>query len=648
MSGGSSRQSRAAASAARAVVPAEHRRVHQQREQLVQGLAVLPAVGERAPRRRRRAPGAGGGAEQRQHRQVGLAVAAVRGRVDQGAVLGAPHACCPTTGRRAPAPAVPRVRRARRSGRPALDRADVGRADVPAVAASLRYGRTRRVGVELRPGVGRSCWVAAAMPMKPSLSAPNSRRPWRAVADSIGRALRPSPAVGRPARPSASTRQSWSTAEHLGYVDHPGSASQRRPAGLGLEEARQGLRPGLHQRERPVAEPQPGGGADVAPGDGRRGDDRRPSSCSARSAIPAFAPSLQTAASAPAALGGLSPSKPGPEAGSEAGSSGGRRGESRGAAGRTATGHASLARDRGRRAGDATPGDGQGARPRRATRPPTRAWASYTRAVVPGSVPSSRRTPSGRGRSVRGCSPRPRLRARLGVVDGEGAAVGVGQPHLPRRGGVAACADRASRSQPGMALRSTSLSCSAVQTSTAGAGTWRTSVNLIVHTSLVLHAERGGPRRGNTSVRSGPPGASGQTARMRSRTNGIVGTCGRAPDPGALARFYSELFGRPSATRSRARRSWPRPRETASRRSRRRPTSPSPVWPPVHGQHRPTMHLDFQVGDLDSAVEDAVALRGTLGDRTSRRRRPGAARPGRPPVLPLPRRGVTVQASVWE
>ncbi len=34
----------------------------------------------------------------------------------------------------------------------------------------------------------------------------------------------------------------------------------------------------------------------------------------------------------------------------------------------------------------------------------------------------------------------------------------------------------------------------------------------------------------------------------------------------------------------------------------------APVWPPVEGEQRPMMHLDIQVGDLDSAVDEAVAL----------------------------------------
>ena len=53
------------------------------------------------------------------------------------------------------------------------------------------------------------------------------------------------------------------------------SPSQRSPRGLGGEEALGRVRQGLHQRGGAVAEPQPGGGADVAAGDRGRGDHRR-------------------------------------------------------------------------------------------------------------------------------------------------------------------------------------------------------------------------------------------------------------------------------------------------------------------------------------------------------------------------------------
>jgi hypothetical protein len=39
-----------------------------------------------------------------------------------------------------------------------------------------------------------------------------------------------------------------------------------------------------------------------------------------------------------------------------------------------------------------------------------------------------------------------------------------------------------------------------------------------------------------------------------------------------------------------------------------------PVWPPAGDAQRPMMHLDFQVGDLDAAVAEAVALGATVAE----------------------------------
>lgn len=83
-----------------------------------------------------------------------------------------------------------------------------------------------------------------------------------------------------------------------------------------------------------------------------------------------------------------------------------------------------------------------------------------------------------------------------------------------------------------------------------------------------------------------------------------------APDPGALARFYSELLGWPVLEQQPATAVLGTPggaflvfqQATDYRR---------PTWPPVEGQQRPMMHLDFQVGDLEAAVADAVALGAT-------------------------------------
>src|SRR3954452_9008032 len=100
---------------------------------------------------------------------------------------------------------------------------------------------------------------------------------------------------------------------------------------------------------------------------------------------------------------------------------------------------------------------------------------------------------------------------------------------------------------------------------------------------------------------------------MRSRSGGMWwGTTIEAPDPGGLARFYSDLLGLPIGHE-----------EPGTAVVAAGPHGPffvfqqadgyrPPVWPPVDGQQRPMMHFDFQVGDLDAAVADAVALGATV------------------------------------
>ncbi|MFL6026121.1 MAG: VOC family protein [Friedmanniella sp.] len=102
---------------------------------------------------------------------------------------------------------------------------------------------------------------------------------------------------------------------------------------------------------------------------------------------------------------------------------------------------------------------------------------------------------------------------------------------------------------------------------------------------------------------------------MRSRHDGMWwGAAIEAPDPGALARFYSELLG------------WPLGHEEPGTAILAAPEGPTylvfqqatgyraPVWPPADGDQRPMMHLDFQVADLDSAVAEARALGATLAE----------------------------------
>jgi catechol 2,3-dioxygenase-like lactoylglutathione lyase family enzyme len=84
-----------------------------------------------------------------------------------------------------------------------------------------------------------------------------------------------------------------------------------------------------------------------------------------------------------------------------------------------------------------------------------------------------------------------------------------------------------------------------------------------------------------------------------------------APDPAALGQFYNSLLG------------WPIVHEEpgttvvgapggAFMVFQRADGYESPVWPPEQGSQRPMMHLDFQVGDLEDAVGEAVALGATL------------------------------------
>jgi len=81
-----------------------------------------------------------------------------------------------------------------------------------------------------------------------------------------------------------------------------------------------------------------------------------------------------------------------------------------------------------------------------------------------------------------------------------------------------------------------------------------------------------------------------------------------APDPAALARFYSELLGWPIGHEEPGTAIVAAPQGSIYIAFQQADGYSPPVWPPAGGAQRPMMHFDFQVGDLDSAVEDAVAL----------------------------------------
>src|SRR5688500_4605382 len=102
---------------------------------------------------------------------------------------------------------------------------------------------------------------------------------------------------------------------------------------------------------------------------------------------------------------------------------------------------------------------------------------------------------------------------------------------------------------------------------------------------------------------------------MRSRSDGTWwGTAMEAPDAGALARFHSELLGWPIGHEEPGTAVIPAPAGGAFLVFQQADGYQAPVWPPVDGQQRPMMHFDFQVGDLDESVADAIALGATLAE----------------------------------
>ncbi|MGA7833578.1 MAG: VOC family protein [Acidimicrobiales bacterium] len=106
---------------------------------------------------------------------------------------------------------------------------------------------------------------------------------------------------------------------------------------------------------------------------------------------------------------------------------------------------------------------------------------------------------------------------------------------------------------------------------------------------------------------------------MLSRSSGMWwGAAIEAPDPVALANFYSQLLG------------WPLVHTELGTAILSAPEGPiyivfqgasgyeAPVWPPRPGQQRPMMHFDFQVDELESAVAEAVALGATIAPHQPR------------------------------
>ncbi len=83
-------------------------------------------------------------------------------------------------------------------------------------------------------------------------------------------------------------------------------------------------------------------------------------------------------------------------------------------------------------------------------------------------------------------------------------------------------------------------------------------------------------------------------------------------DPSRLARFYSDLLGWPISHEEPGTAILAAPQGSIFIVFQEATDYQAPVWPPVEGEQRPMMHFDFQVGDLDSAAEEALALGASL------------------------------------
>jgi predicted enzyme related to lactoylglutathione lyase len=95
------------------------------------------------------------------------------------------------------------------------------------------------------------------------------------------------------------------------------------------------------------------------------------------------------------------------------------------------------------------------------------------------------------------------------------------------------------------------------------------------------------------------------------------GTALEAPDPAALARFYHALLEWPIVHEE------PGTSVVAASQGvfvvfQQADGYRPPVWPPAEGDQRPMMHFDFQVGDLEDAVAEAVTLGATVAGSQTR------------------------------
>lgn len=100
---------------------------------------------------------------------------------------------------------------------------------------------------------------------------------------------------------------------------------------------------------------------------------------------------------------------------------------------------------------------------------------------------------------------------------------------------------------------------------------------------------------------------------MRARPEGRWwGVALEAPDPRALADFYSRLLEWPVAHEEEGTSVLAVPASAAFLVVQAATGYVAPRWPPEPDRQRPMAHLDFQVDDLEAAVAEALALGATL------------------------------------
>jgi predicted enzyme related to lactoylglutathione lyase len=92
------------------------------------------------------------------------------------------------------------------------------------------------------------------------------------------------------------------------------------------------------------------------------------------------------------------------------------------------------------------------------------------------------------------------------------------------------------------------------------------------------------------------------------------GTAIEAPDPGALAVFYSRLLDWPVAHEEPGTAIVKPPQDSVYMVFQLAEGYVPPMWPPVADEQRTMMHLDIEVEDLEVAVADAVALGARVAD----------------------------------